>query len=90
MFYTHKEFQCITKGSTFLDVLLMFYMFLLKPSQNRYFFSFITMQHYSMATGDMLPKISEEGSMTTLKIVSPRGKLMEPSPSQRMVIEVIT
>ena len=41
-----------------------------------------------MATGDMLPKISEEGGMTTLKILSPRGKLMEPSPSQRMVIEV--
>ncbi|KAL5272473.1 hypothetical protein ACHWQZ_G000620 [Mnemiopsis leidyi] len=41
-----------------------------------------------MATGEMLPKISEEGSMTALKIISPRGKLMEPSPSQRMVIEL--
>jgi len=38
----------------------------------------------------MLPKISGDGSVTTLKILSPRGKIAEASPSQRMVMEVCT
>ena len=42
-----------------------------------------------MATGEtLLPNISGDGSITTLKILSARGKPAEPSPSQRMVIEV--